>query len=50
MDYFEGIGELLKRQGMEFISPAEIKQKVLELAEMGYENDPSIITAKILKR
>jgi hypothetical protein len=46
----EAIRELLKRQSMEFISPEEIKEKVLKLADMGYENDPSIITAKILNR
>jgi len=46
----EQIRELLKNRGMEFLSPEEIKQKVLSLAKMGYENDASIITAKILNR
>lgn len=33
-----------------FWSPEDIKKKVTGLAERGYENDPAIITAKILKR
>ena len=33
-----------------FWSPEDIKQKVMALAERGYENDPAIITAKILMR
>lgn len=33
-----------------FWSPEDIKQKVTALAVRGYENDPAIITAKILMR
>jgi hypothetical protein len=33
-----------------FWSPEDIKNKVVALAERGYENDPAIITAKILMR
>jgi hypothetical protein len=33
-----------------FWSPEDIKLKVMELAGRGYENDPAIITAKILVR
>jgi hypothetical protein len=33
-----------------FLSPEEIKEKVTALARLGYENDPAIITAKILMR
>lgn len=33
-----------------FWSPEDIKSKVTALAERGYENDPAIITAKILMR
>ncbi|WP_292996207.1 hypothetical protein [Nitrosomonas sp.] len=33
-----------------FWSPEDIKQKVTDLAKRGYENDPAIITAKILMR
>lgn len=33
-----------------FWSPEDIKRKVTALAERGYENDPAIITAKILIR
>jgi hypothetical protein len=33
-----------------FWSPEDIKQKVIALADLGYENDPAIITAKILTR
>jgi len=33
-----------------FISPEDIKEKVTNLASMGYENEPAVITAKILTR
>jgi len=33
-----------------FISPEDIKEKVTNLATMGYENEPAVITAKILTR
>ena len=33
-----------------FWSPEDIKTKVTALAERSYENDPAIITAKILMR
>ena len=33
-----------------FWSPEDIKEKVTALAERGYENDPAIITAKVLMR
>lgn len=33
-----------------FWSPEDIKQKVIALADRGYENDPAIITAKIMMR
>jgi hypothetical protein len=33
-----------------FWSPEDIKEKVLKLASKGYENEPAIITAKILMR
>ena len=33
-----------------FWSPKNIKQNLYELVEKGYENDPAIITAKILMR
>jgi hypothetical protein len=33
-----------------FWAPEDIKQKVTALAKRDYENDPAIITAKILMR
>ena len=40
----------MDQKGWLFWSPEDIKQKVTALAERGYENDPAIITAKILMR
>lgn len=44
------IREFMKKNGWHFWSPDDIKEKVTALAERGYENDPAIITAKILMR
>jgi hypothetical protein len=44
------IRELMEKNGWHFWSPEDIKGKVTALAERGYENDPAIITAKILMR
>lgn len=44
------IRTLFKTEGWEFLSPEDIRQKVTDLAAKGYENEPSIITAKILMR
>jgi hypothetical protein len=44
------IREFMKKKKWLFWSPEDIKQKVTALAERGYENDPAIITAKILMR
>lgn len=40
----------MEEKGWLFWSPDDIKQKVVQLAQLGYENDPAIITAKILMR
>lgn len=40
-NYFEDRGWL-------FWSPQEIRSKIAQLAEVGYENDPIIVTAKVL--
>lgn len=40
----------MENNGWFFWSPEDIKAKVKKLAERGYENDPVIITAKILMR
>ena len=37
-------------KGWLFWSPEDIKQKVTALAKRDYENNPAIITAKILMR
>jgi hypothetical protein len=42
------IRELMEQKGFIFWSPEDIKRKVLALAELSYENDPAIMTAKIL--
>jgi hypothetical protein len=44
------IQELFRKKGFIFLPPEEIKVKVTALAERAYENDPAIITAKILMR
>jgi len=44
------IRNLFDSNGWEFWSPEDIKQKVYDLASKGYENEPAIITAKILMR
>lgn len=46
----EPIREFMHSRAWLFWSPEDIKQKVTSLAELGYENDPAIITAKILMR
>jgi len=46
----EEIERLLRARGWMFLSPEEIREKVLNMAARGYENDPSIITTKILMR
>ena len=45
-----GDQEMVVRGVGNLMSPEDIKQKVMALAERGYENDPAIITAKILMR
>ena len=44
------IRSLFKLNSWEFLSPEDIREKVTDLAAKGYENEPSIITAKILMR
>jgi hypothetical protein len=46
----EPVREFMLSKHWFFWSPEDIKQKVVALAERGYENDPAIITAKILMR
>lgn len=46
----EEIRSLFSLKGWAFLSPEDIRDKITVLAEKGYENDPSIITTKILKR
>ena len=44
------IRKLLLSKSMFFWSPEDIKRKLSTFAELKYENDPVIITAKILLR
>ena len=37
-------------QGWYFLSPEDIRQQVMRFSELGYENNPAVITAKILLR
>ena len=46
----DDIRELFDAQGWLFWSPENVRDKVNALAEKGYENEPAIITAKILMR
>jgi hypothetical protein len=46
----EEIRALFNSREWDFLSPEDIREKVTELAARGYENEPSIITAKILMR
>lgn len=46
----DAIQEFMSKREWFFLSPEEIKEKVTALARLGYENDPAIITAKILMR
>lgn len=46
----EPIQKFMSSKNWFFWSPEDIKQKVMALADRGYENDPAIITAKILMR
>jgi hypothetical protein len=49
-DQTAAIQELFLQRGFILWAPNEIKKKVTVLAERAYENDPAIITAKILLR
>lgn len=46
----KALAAFMRERQWEFWSPELIKQKVDALARRGYENDPAIITAKILMR
>lgn len=46
----EEIRALFNSRNWDFLSPEDIQEKVTKLAERDYENEPSIITAKILMR
>ncbi|MEQ1814988.1 MAG: hypothetical protein ABL861_00690 [Nitrosomonas sp.] len=46
----DSMREFMSDQNWFFWSPEDIYRKVEALAKRGYENDPAIITAKILMR
>lgn len=46
----DALATFMQKRDWVYWSPALIKQKVETLARRGYENDPAIITAKILMR
>ena len=46
----EEIRSMFNSRGWAFLSPEDIREKVTDLAAKGYENEPSIITTKILMR
>lgn len=49
-DRSDVIGDFMESKGWFFWSPDNVRQMVAELAAEGYDNDPAIITAKILLR
>ena len=44
------IKEYLEAKDMFFWGPSEIKKRIQNLAKKGYENDPTVIAAKVLLR
>ena len=46
----EALRAHMDKNNLFYWSPDDIKERVISLASMGYENDPTIITAKILMR
>lgn len=44
------IREFLNKKDMVFWGPSEIKARIQALAKKGYENDPTVIAAKVLLR
>ena len=44
------IAELFAERGWLFWSPEDIRRRLVELAGSAYENDPAIITSKLLLR
>jgi hypothetical protein len=42
--------EFMESRGWYFLSPEDIREQVMRFADMGYENNPAVITAKILLR
>ncbi|KZY75823.1 hypothetical protein A3755_21895 [Oleiphilus sp. HI0085] len=46
----EEVSNLFQAKGWTFLSPEVIRKKVTNLAAKGYENEPAVITAKILMR
>jgi len=46
----EGIRNFCSRKGLFYWSPDEVRGRVKSLSSKGYENEPSVITAKILLR
>lgn len=45
----ELVRDFMAQNGWFFWSPEDVKKRVKALADQGYENDPAIITAKILR-
>ncbi len=44
------VREFMDSRDWYFLSPEDIRERVMRFSEMGYENNPAIITAKILLR
>lgn len=44
------VRELMDSRGWYFLSPEDIREQVMRFSDMGYENNPAVITAKILLR
>ena len=46
----EQVQEFMRSKGWYFLAPEDIREQVMRFSELGYENNPVIITAKILLR
>lgn len=46
----DAIADYFRKQGWFFLSPDQIREKTRQLAKLGYENNPFVISAKLLGR
>ena len=46
----EQVQEFMRSRGWYFLSPEDIREQLKRFSDMGYENNPVVIAAKILLR